>query len=822
MSKKHRGKKGKKYAQPDEVFQQGSFSMARFGRHLFMQNQLSQKELDERIKLWAEEYPKLCKQIDDHVQKICSFVQHFHPLRLLHRGYFYYIKQHLGKPSEFDHGPKEIVAVRMVDYIQSVIAALPPSEINIENFDEDLWNELLNEVTDLYQVLNLPFHICHSAILKTSLDDYDPTFDGFYVQAQILWTSVRCHRYFIHDMPHLHDLLIPHDDVFKNLFGISIEEFLRGIEQIQFSLSEGLGKAAGELNDYDQEVRKALSEAIQNGQVEENSVQDLMQKIVKEKGWEKRHNSIVGRFFYLDLFDLQKITNLPTELLHELSWAPGEETSFFAPGEFAGWPLRLWPIKVRPFLCVDGRYYCFDLINLMDDLYRIVERLIIRLEPSYRDKWNRRQKAVSESLPFQFFDRLLPNNRTYRSVYYECITNSSNKREWCETDGIIIYDDHLIIVEIKGGVFTNQPPTTNFFDYIKSIKELLRKPATQAKRFIDYLQSSDQVSIYDSSKKEVVVLKKEQFRHITACVVSLDNLTHIAAQADKLGAIKVNIENPTWCMAIDDLRVYADIFDSPVIFAHFLEERKRAAKSPVLSLGDELDHLGLYLNHNRYVTYAENLSTSSNVSHLNFGAYRKDIDIYYHFLSFDPQKAIKPRQKNLYGYLKEIVELIGKQGRNTCCKAASYLLDTTIDTRRKFNRSIQKTLLKQPQKKRVIPLSILGTKNITVFCLMPDISQPSKSWMRDYTWQRILIGNENTRMMLIIEFDKENKLLNVEFAFLSKKEIPEKHQSSLEQMIQIKATQAVQRALTEKGKISRNEPCPCMSGKKYKLCCGKK
>ena len=821
MSKKHRGKKGKKYAQPDEVFQQGSFSMARFGKHLVLQNQLTQNELDEHIQKMAEEYPRLCKQIDGHVQKICSLVRRFHPLRLLQRGYFHYIQQHLGKPSEFDHGPKEMVAVRMVDYIQSIIAAIPPSEINIENVDEGLWDELLNEVTDLYQVLNLPFHLCHSAVRKTALEDYDPSFDGFYVQAQILWTSVRCHRYFIHDMPHLHDLLIPHDDVFKNLFGISIEEFLRGIEQIQFSLSEGLRKAAGELNEYDQEVKKALSEAIQNGQGEENSLQDLMQKIVKEKGWEKRHNSIVGRYFYLDLFDLQKITNLPIELLHELSWTPGEETSFLAPGEFAGWPLRLWPIKVRPFLCVDGRYYCFDLINLMDDLYRIVERLIIRLEPSYRDKWNRRQKAVSESLPFQFFDRLLPSNRTFKSVYYECITNSPNKREWCETDGIIIYDDHLIIVEIKGGAFTNQPPTTNFFDYIKSIKDLIRKPATQAKRFIDYLQSSDQVSIYDSSKKEVVVLKREQFRHITACVVSLDNLTHIAAQADKLGAIKIKIDNPTWCMAIDDLRVYADILDSPVIFAHFLEERKRATKSLVLSIQDELDHLGLYLNHNRYVTYAENLSTSSNMSYLNFLAYRKDIDIYYHHLIVDPQNAIKPKQKHLDGYLKEIVELIGKQGGNGCCKAASFLLDTTIDTRREFNRSIPKALLKQSQKKRIIPLSILGTKNITVFCLMPDISQPSESWMRDYTWQRILVGNENTRMMLIVEFNKDNNLINVEFAFVSKKEIPEEHQASLEQRIQIKATQAVQRALTKQGKISRNEPCPCMSGKKYKRCCGK-
>ena len=820
MSKKRRGKKGEKYIKPDEVFQQGSFSMARFGRHIVVRNRRSQKEQEEHIKQMVEEYPRLCKQIDTHVQKVCSLVQQFHPLRLLHRGYFHYIKQVHDKPSEFDQGHDELVAARMVDYIQSVIAATPQTNINIENFDEDLWKTLLNEVSDLYKAIGLPFHICHSAVQKTSLKDYDPDFDSFYVQAQVLWTSVRCHRYFIHDMPHLYDLLTPHDEVFQELFSISIKEFLRGIEQIQFSLSEGFGKATSEFKEYDQEVKKALSEAIENGQEEEKSLEDLMQEIVKAKGWEKRHNSIVGRCFHLDLFDIQKVTNLPKELLRELSWKPGEETSFLAPGEFAGWPLRLCPINIRPFLCIDDRYYCFDLINLMDDLYRIVERLIIRLKTSYRDKWNRRQKAVSENLPFKFFDKLLPNNKTYKSVHYECTTNTSQKED-CETDGIIIYDDHLIIVEIKAGVFTSHPPATNFFDYIKSIKDLLEKPATQAKRFIEYLNSSDQVSINVPNTRETVVLRKEQFRHITACVVTLDNLTHLAAQSDKLKTLNVKIDNPVWCMAIDDLRVYADIFDSPVIFTHFMEERIRAAKSNLLSICDELDHLGLYLNHNHYVTYAENLSSSSNISHLNFLAYRKNLDIYYHNLTIDPQNAVKPKQKYLDGCLEDIVKLIGLQRKNGCCKATSYLLDTTIDTRHEFNRSISKALLRQSQIKRVIPLSMLGTKNITVFCLMPDISQPSKLWMRDYTWQRIIIGNENTRMMLIIEFDKENKLINIEFSFLSKKEIPETYKANLEQKIRIKATQSVQRTLEEKGKIGRNDPCPCGSGKKYKKCCGK-
>jgi len=185
----------------------------------------------------------------------------------------------------------------------------------------------------------------------------------------------------------------------------------------------------------------------------------------------------------MDLFDVQKTTALPLELLNELTWLRGEETEFFAEGEFRGWPLRIWPIFKRPFIQLGGRYYCFDLYGLLDNLYRVMQRAIRHSSQNYVQTWNNIQQRVSEDLPFRYLENLLPGAKVWRQVYYRGKTDAG-ATEWCETDGLLIYDDHLFVIEAKGGAFTYTPPATDFPAYVASLKNLVLKPATQGKRFV--------------------------------------------------------------------------------------------------------------------------------------------------------------------------------------------------------------------------------------------------------------------------------------------------------------------------------------------------
>lgn len=544
-----------------------------------------------------------------------------------------------------------------------------------------------------------------------------------------------------------------------------------------------------------------------------------MQKVIKENKWQDWQRSIFGRFLKFDLFDVQKVAGFPKTLLEELSFKPGEDRELFAPGEFVGWPLRLLPIQVRPFLCVNGRHYCFELLNLMDNLYRIMQRTIIRLRPAYKEIWNERQKKISEDLPFKLLNKLLPHAKIYRSIYYQWATGKSEELNWCETDGVIVFDDHLIIVEVKAGAFTHSPPATDFPAYMNSIKDLVLKPATQAKRFIEYLHTKEDIVIYNDAHKVITKLRRDQFRHITACTVTLDQFTTLAAQAEYLQPIGTDLTGfPIWPISIDDLRVYADILDSPLIFTHFLEERQRAFKSPALRATDELDHLSLYLKHNKYVSYAEDYYEAEPP---RWVGYRDDLDKYFHDLRHSPNTAKKPAQ-TLPSRLAEVIRILEVRERPGRCKTACCLLDMDSDTRNKFDLNIAQVLLRQHEKGHIIPLSFFGGTKLTVFCEQSGVASRDLSWKREYVLATLLRSNDEERILLNIYLDENNKMTDADFEFLSPKDIPDSRLAEIEKRSEKQRRNFLQIYMRDNAKktVSRNEICPCGSGKKYKKCCG--
>lgn len=818
MAKKKGKDKKKKLVSPDEVHYFGPLGIARFGNFLSIKNFANENEHQEFMKRAAKSYPDICKKIDQRINKICNLIRFFDPLILLQCGFFNYFQAFREEKSEFQTDMDTSIAMRMIDYVQSIIVSILPAEKIDRGFDQAKWDELALEIKKLYSELNLTYHIYHTAYLQSTDENYSKEHDSFYVEAQIHWANVRGSRYMFYNILHLRDLLLPHNDIVKELFNLSVDEFIKGIEQIQASLSEGLPKVTEELRNFQKITTEALEKKLPHVNADE-SLPELMQKVIKENNWQSWQESVFGRFLKFDLFDVQKVAGFPENLLKELSWKPGEYNDLFASGEFVGWPLRLLPIQVRPFLSVDGKYYCFELHTLIDNLYRIMQRLIIRVRPDYKELWNERQKMISEELPFRLFKVLLPNAKVYRSIYHQWTTGKDSERNWCETDGLIIFDDHLIIVEVKAGAFTYSPPATDFPAYMASIKELVLKPATQAKRFMEYFHSKDEVLIYNDAHKPVTKLRRDQFRHITACCVTLDQFTTLAAQAEKLQPIGTDLQGfPIWPISVDDLRVYADIFGSPLIFTHFLEERQRAFKSPALRATDELDHLSLYLKHNRYVSYAEDYYEAAPP---RWVGYRDDLDKYFHNLRHSPDKAKKPAQL-LSPRLAEIIKTLEVQAKPGHCKAACSLLDMDGDTRKEFDMNIERVLDRQREKGHIIPLSFFGGIKLTVFCEQSGVASRDLSWKREYVLATLLRSNDEERILLNIYLDENNKMTDADFEFLSPKDIPDSRLVEIEKRSEKQRRNFLQTYMRDNAKktVGRNEICPCGSGKKYKKCCG--
>lgn len=810
--------KKKKRIAADESFEFGPLKMMRFGKLNVLQNRMNSEQHTEFMNKLADQHPKNCQEIDEIVQRIADSVARFCPLPLLHRAYWEYLPSNMGIASEVEVGQEAMEKRFIVEYLQSMICSVVPQNIQKEQPSDEEWSLLTMDICSLLNKLISGYFLTYLAWAKSNTPNFDENKEVFSVQAQMHWMAVRGDRYLCHDLPHFRDLLFPHDDELMKLFGISCQKILVGLEQILRNFSSGLKDAFEDMDKFRHQTLDAVQECIEKNRDATGNFPDLMDSVIDQNGWQEWRDKVMGNVLGYGLFDMGAATGWPQELLECLSWKPGEDSEFLAEGVFRGWPLRVLPIWKRPFLKIDGRYYTFGIYQLTDHGYRIFQRLILNRDPSYRETWNLRQKEVSETLPFNLLCRLLPNAKAYRSVYYQWGTGSNNKKQWCETDGLLIYDDHLIVIEVKAGAFTHTPPSTDFPAYVSSMEALLRSPSEQTARFCDYLQSESQIAIHDSEHHEIAILAHSDFRYVTRCCITLDQLTEFASRSEHLHEIGINIGKvPVWTISVDDLRVFADVIDSPLVFCHFLEERARAFLSPALQTDDELDHLALYLAHNRYSNYAEDFGLDTPV---RWHGYREGLDRFFSS-RVGGEPAEQPGQP-IPSRLKEIIEVLGSSNISGRCKAAAWLLDMGGDFRDQSNTLINQTLEEQEQVKRPKPVTCAGSISVTFYCSIDGVIKLDDHFIRIHTLANLQKLHEPERLALKLEYTSDKKLRAAIPVFFSAKDINAIDAGELDDYTKRMVERRFNARLMKGGKrkIGRNELCPCGSSKKYKKCCG--
>jgi len=811
-------KKKAKFVRPDEVFSRGPMSMARFGKNVVIQSNWSPDAFAKMQKGLVEQYPKVVQEIDQLVAEIAQLVRELPSDQLLHRAWWEMVGKHTKIESESDVGVDEMVSIRMIDYVQSVIASVEPAANQRREITDQEWQTLTTKIERLFQTVTSIYQICLSAKNKADDPNHNEHFEEFKFKAQLYWCSIRGRRHQVHEPAYLKDMFLPHSDVMKELFGITGEQFVESVTKIWHNLTFGLREVVESFIQFRTDSEDALKIKIA-GQPSPYLAElpKLMQEVLKEEGWEQRRDEVFGRVFGTDLFDLQKTTNLPQQLLDELTWSPGEEKDFFAEGDFRGWPLRIWPVFKRPFIRLNGRYCCFDLYSLFDNLYRVMQRIIVRLKPDYQEVWNQKQKEQSETLPIKYLQRILPDASVWQSVNYQWQTGAG-KKNWCEADGLIAYDDHLFIIECRGGAFTWESPTNDFDSCVKSLKNLVLKPATQGNRFLDYLNSTDSVPIFDNHHQKIGELHRGAFRQVTICPVTLDPFTELAAQVQHLRKIGVDVgAHPVWAVSLDDLRVYADVFENPLIFLHFVEQRMRAFQSDIIQSEDELDHLGLYLEHNHYSLHAEELRGESD-ARIAFNGYCAEIDKFFSARLVDPTTPCPLKQKTPRRLL-EIVEFLARTNLPERSQIASFLLDFSGDWRERLSREIDEELARQPATRRPKPMSSHGGVSLTVYCWTPSSLPRNSELALTHARTVLLVNGEAKRLMMELTYDGKGVLQEVSWQWIHKAEIPAELLSKLEVDAAKLRQKRVANAKAERGKIGRNEPCPCGSGRKYKRCC---
>jgi preprotein translocase subunit SecA len=761
----------------------------------------------------AEHFPTVVAEIDALVSSIAGQIARLPPDRLLHRAWWEYAAIVVGLRRKKGGDLDQLAATRMVDYVQSVIASVKPA-IYAEEVGDDDWNKLKADVTTLFSRLRFEYQMCLTAHRKTQAPDLDMELERFRVRAEMLWLNIRGKRYHVHERQALLEVLAPHSDVLVKLFSIDATTLADELDKVLAKLTRGLADAMQGLVAFRDDTLDRLEEL--GGDHPELNLDALRDKVFEDKDLAARRERVWGELFGMNLFDVAKNTALPQGLLDELSWSPGEDAEFFAPGDFCGWPLRIWPIMKRPFIRLDGRIFCFDIFSLFDNVYRVLRRVIVHREPSYGGTWNDRQKTVSEELPFAYLGRLLPGARIYRPVYYRWAAGRG-PAQWQEADGLLVFDDHLLVIEVKAGAFTYTSPANDLPAHLDSLRNLLQAPARQGSRFVDYLESAAEVPIADADHSEIGRLRRGDFRHITICAVSLDAFTTLAARAQRLAPLGIDVgHRAVWSLSIDDLRVYAELFDNPLIFLHFIEQRVRAGLSKYVDLNDEMDHLGLYVAQNNYSQFAAELMADG-FDRLGFDGFRTPIDDYFSAVVRGEAPTL-PRQA-MPPLFAEIIGFLARSNEPRRSELASFLLDAAGDLRDTLAAAIEQALRENKQLHRARPLSVYGGTAMTLYVWSP--SAPRLGREAEQHTRAVLIANDETSRRLVeLEYTEDSVLVgaqmkHVSLAGLANAELERIKEASLS-LLRKRVDQA-----RAKGKIGRNETCPCGSGKKFKRCHGR-
>ncbi|KWF06399.1 hypothetical protein WT55_21150 [Burkholderia pseudomultivorans] len=487
--------------------------------------------------------------------------------------------------------PPKLETIQMaLEYVHAVLSCFPDEGDAPVRLEERRASELVNLIEEMHRQ-----SILYGVTSTAHRDDgeFGPETGRVEMFAKSSWVTLRGHRYQVLEEEFFRYVLAPHDDALREAYGIGADDIAAGIQQIALSMMLGHGDAYQIVAEGARKFAELAERGIPVDQIREALLQedpDLVER---------------GRAALNDMFDggicnLSRKTTLPDAFLSDLAFNRGENEEFFAPGDFRGTPYRTFPGRVRPTVRLDDGYYATDTAFIRDSTYRAIQWGLRSRLPAYRQRWNENQKRMSEDAFEQICTRQLRGARMFKEVFYQNPATGL----WVENDVLVLVDDVLVQIEAKAGAMPMHNPATSFTSHIRAVKQLVTEAYDQTKRFFQYAASAPEVPLFrrhDGRYEELVRLRLADYRVCVPVGLTVESFSPFSAMCKELPDIEPILgQHPFVSLSIDDLFVLVKILPSSGVFFHYLTVRQQAAGIRKAMVYDELDHLGFYINKNRF------------------------------------------------------------------------------------------------------------------------------------------------------------------------------------------------------------------------------
>lgn len=508
-------------------------------------------------------------------------------------GYIYtqYMMKEMVEQSDAD-GPNNLINENqfLLEYVHAVLASdNAPADMT---FNEAQCAELF-ELSRKLQEKAILFAMATSADTEDGV--FGPNTADIEFRAKSTWVMLRGNRYQVLEGEFYSYVLAPHNDVLKEIYGVGATDIAKGFQAIADAARSGLADALMVLI-KECEAAQALASA------EKKPLKDVLEAWrATNTDQSKSTERAVDDIFWGGIANVSRHTTLPPTLLADLAYQRGEETEFFALGDFSGTPYRTLPARKKPLIQLGPDYYAVDLCFIRDAGYRALLYNLLQRKPDYKKAFESRQKTMSEAAFADILAAQLPGATVFQEVYYK----DPASKQWSENDTLILIDDVLFLVEAKAGAAaTIASPALDFGRHAQSVQDLVLKAYKQCERFFNYLASTDEVLLYHlvgGKYEECGRLRRSDYRVMVPIGLTVESFSPFSTYCKELPQVEPLLGKHAFVsLSIDELFVLKRLLPTPGEFAHYMEVRQAVAGMRRVHLFDEFDYLGAYLTKNRF------------------------------------------------------------------------------------------------------------------------------------------------------------------------------------------------------------------------------
>lgn len=288
-------------------------------------------------------------------------------------------------------------------------------------------------------------------------------------------------------------------------------------------------------------------------------------------------------------------------------------------------------------------------IKFNDNLYNISDELICgRLNKSVeylfhseKQKWRENYKEKTEGVIKEVFEYFLPGGKYYENNYYKDLNN-----KLCENDGIYVYHNVILCIEIKGNKFNPDPIIDNVENVKKSYDDVINKADSQVERIKSAISNQKNFNILNANGSLRMNLNVENKKIIGLCLYFEDIGTLVSG-------LPVNYNNIIH-ISYYDLLLVLNYLENPFLIVKYLYERSLPLKDDRYYINDELIFLSLFRNciHLNDFINSQIIPEELNIGHIYLPNDDFGEEIALYFMNGGTKPAVE-----LNDFLKQVISL---------------------------------------------------------------------------------------------------------------------------------------------------------------------